>query len=169
MRSSSVKAVAFAALLLIGAGCHRASSNPSGKPPALELKDLSGHAVSLARLRGHPVLLDFWATWCGPCRISSPMVEEFFARHQKEGLVVIGVNMDEDPSDVLAFTKHFGMTYPVVLAGSTSVPTDFQIDGLPTFILINPEGQIVQRTEGFDPELIDTWESLLKSMKPKTH
>ena len=85
--------------------------------PNFELKDLSGNTVRLNSFKGHPVLLDFWATWCGPCRMSIPLVQEFYMRHKSEGLEVLGLNMDDDPSGVYGFVKQFKMTYPVLFAG----------------------------------------------------
>ena len=82
-------------------------------------------------------MLDFWATWCGPCRVSIPKVQEFYIRHKTEGLVVLGLNMDEDPSGVFAFMKRFSMTYPVLMAGASNVMNDYQVEGIPTFVFID--------------------------------
>src|SRR4051812_19074589 len=100
-----------AGILAIGLflGCSRHTSQ-AVQAPDFSLKDLSGKTVQLSALKGHPVLLDFWATWCGPCRMSIPMVQSFYMRHKDEGLVVLGVNMDEDPSGVPEFVKYFKMT-----------------------------------------------------------
>ena len=88
--------------------------------PNFELKDLSGNTVRLESFRGHPVLLDFWATWCGPCRMSIPMVQISTPAIKTRGLVVLGMNMDDEPSGVYGFVKHFKMTYPVLFAGNSS-------------------------------------------------
>ena len=82
-------------------GLFEKSSQPTQRTaaPNFELKDLSGNTVRLDSFKGHPVLLDFWATWCGPCRMSIPLVEEFYASHKSEGrLIVLGMNMDDDTS-----------------------------------------------------------------------
>ena len=136
--------------------------------PDFSLKDLNGHPVSLTALRGHPVLLDFWATWCGPCRISIPEVDAFYQRHQSEGLRVVGIDMDDDPSDVYGFVKQYRMSYPVVLGANSPVAGNFGVEGLPTFVLIDPNGKVVQRIEGFSEDLVSMWEAELAKMNQKS-
>jgi thiol-disulfide isomerase/thioredoxin len=146
-----------AAVTLLGA-CSRGRRNQVIAAPNFELKDLSGNVVRLESFRGHPVLLDFWATWCGPCRMSIPLVQEFYKRHEAEGVVVLGLNMDDDPSGVYGFVKQFKMTYPVLFAGNSSVPSDYEVEGIPHFVFIDPDGRIVQVYSGFSYAMIDSWE-----------
>ena len=114
-------------------------------------------------------MLDFWATWCGPCQMSIPLVQKFYMEHKDAGLVVVGMNMDDEASAVYPFVKQFHMTYPVVYAGGTSAAQDYQIDGIPTFILIDTEGQIVRRYEGFRFEMVEDWEREFKGLTAKPH
>src|ERR1700733_9113940 len=103
MRSWSAKTRPFFVLtlaVLLMTACSSSRHSQVVAAPNFELKDLSGNIVRLESFRGHPVLLDFWATWCGPCRMSIPMVEDFYTRHKGEGLVVLGMNMDDEPSGV---------------------------------------------------------------------
>jgi thiol-disulfide isomerase/thioredoxin len=131
--------------------------------PNFELKDLSGNTVRLESYLGHPILLDFWATWCGPCRMSIPMVQEFYARHKSEGMVVLGLNIDDDPSGVYGFVKEFKMTYPVLLAGNSSVPGDYEVEGIPHFVFIDREGHVERVYQGFGPDMPGLWEEDLKA------
>ena len=137
--------------------------------PNFELKDLAGNVVRLDSFKGHPVLLDFWATWCGPCRMSIPMVQEFYAHHKDQGLVVLGINMDDDMSGVYGFVKKFKMTYPVLFAGGSSIPTDYEVEGIPQFVFIDPNGRILRRYQGFSPAMVDAWEEDLKNALKATH
>ncbi len=109
-------------------------------------------------------MLDFWATWCGPCQISIPLVQRFYKEHQDEGLVVLGINVDEDPSGVYSFVKHFGITYPVVLAGNTPTPESYGVEGIPLFVFVDKNGQVVRRFEGFRPDMYEAWESEFQRM-----
>jgi len=145
------------------AGCSNARSGPTAAP-GFELKDLSGQTVTLESFRGHPVFLDFWATWCGPCRMSIPMVQKFYQQHKAEGLVVLGMNVDDDPHDVYAFVKHFGMTYPVLLAGNSATQGDYQVEGIPNFVFIDQNGKIADHFEGFSMEMPAVWEADLKTL-----
>jgi thiol-disulfide isomerase/thioredoxin len=144
------------------AACSSSRGGTSVNAPNFELKDLSGNLVRLESFRGHPVLIDFWATWCGPCRISIPMVQEFYRRHKDEGVVVLGVNVDDDPTPVYPFVKEFGMTYPVLLAGSSNVSSDYEVGGLPHFVLVDPQGRIADRYEGFSMRMVSLWEDDLQ-------
>ena len=162
MRSWSAKGRSFVIWLTVAgllAACgSRGRSQGVVTAPNFELKDLSGNTVSLAAFRGHPILLDFWATWCGPCRMSIPLVQEFYARHKAAGLVVLGMNTDDDPSGVYGFVKHFKMTYPVLFAGNSSVPGDYEVEGIPYFVLIDPKGNVFRIYEGFSYEMPGLWE-----------
>lgn len=130
--------------------------------PNFELKDLSGKVVSLESFKGSPVLLDFWATWCGPCRMSIPLVQEFYMRHKDQGLVVLGLNMDDDLSGVFNFVKTYHMTYPVLFAGNSSAPTDYNVEGIPHFVFVDKHGRILQVYQGFSPDMMESWESNFK-------
>jgi thiol-disulfide isomerase/thioredoxin len=148
----------FAGLNLIA--CQSRAKEPTAAPD-FELKDLSGKKVSLSSLRGKPVMLDFWATWCGPCQMSIPTVQKFYETHKDKGLVVLGVNVDEDPSNVYAFVKHFNMTYPVLYGGGTPISDAYGVEGIPMFVFIDPQGRITRRFNGFDPSLTRDWEEEL--------
>lgn len=146
------------------AACGNAKRGQVVAAPNFELKDLSGNTVRLDAFRGRPVLLDFWATWCGPCRISIPQLQEFYMRHKSDGLVVLGLNIDDEPSVVYSFVKHFKMTYPVLFAGNSAAPGDYEVDGIPLFVFIDPEGRIYQRYQGFSMAMIGAWEDDLRHL-----
>jgi cytochrome c biogenesis protein CcmG, thiol:disulfide interchange protein DsbE len=145
-------------VILGGCGSRNA---PDATAPAFELKDLSGNRVSLSALKGKPVVLDFWATWCGPCRVSIPMLQAFYQKHKSEGLMVLGVNMDDDPSQVFPFVKNVGITYPVLYGGASDVGSLYGVQGLPTFVFIDKEGKVAARFEGFSREMLGAWEDVL--------
>ncbi len=150
--------------LAVFLGCSRKTSQAI-QAPDFSLKDLSGNSVTLSSYKGRPVLLDFWATWCGPCRMSIPMVQAFYTRHKAEGLEVIGINMDEDPSYVGAFVKDFKMTYPVLLGGASQVPGIYGVEGIPSFVMIDGEGRVVRRYQGFAQSVLLQWESDLQQIQ----
>jgi len=85
-------------------------------------------------------------------------------RQKSEGLVVLGLNMDDDPSGVYGFVKQFKMTYPVLFAGNTSAGSDYEVDGIPNFVLIDPNGRIYRIYQGFSPTYIEQWEEDLKTI-----
>ena len=150
MRKLALGVVLLAAL----SGCRSRQAVPA---PDFTLKDLSGKTVHLADFRGHPVMLDFWATWCGPCRLSIPLVQKFYETHKDKGLIVLGINVDEDPSGVYPFVQRFQMTYPILYAGGSPVSDALGVEGIPTFILLDAQGRIVRRFEGFSMDMPEAW------------
>jgi len=112
------------------------------------LESLDGERVSLADLKGSVVLVNFWATWCPPCQAEIPDFEEAYREHGDEGLVVLGVNVEEPPSQVLPFVTDMGMTYPVLLDRDGRISREYRALGLPTSLLVDRDGVIRFRQEG---------------------
>jgi thiol-disulfide isomerase/thioredoxin len=117
--------------------------------PDFAVQTLDGKPYSLAALKGKPVLLDFWATWCGPCRKAMPSVEQVSQDYKAQGLVVLGVDGGEDRDTVQAFLKKTPMAYPAVLSGESAILKDYQVTAFPTFVLIGPDGKIAAYEMGF--------------------
>jgi peroxiredoxin len=118
--------------------------NKDRKPaPDFALKDVNGHTVKLSDYRGKVVLLDFWATWCGPCKIEIPWFQEFERQNKDRGFAVIGVAMDDEGWDVVKpFARERGINYRLVI-GDDSVAQQFGgVEALPTTFLIDREGRI---------------------------
>ncbi len=95
--------------------------------------------------------------------MSIPLLQEFYLRHKDEGLIVLGLNMDDDPASVFPFVQQYKMTYPVLFAGNSTVPADYQVEGLPHFVFVDPRGRVTQVYQGFSPEMVAMWENDLKS------
>ncbi len=99
--------------------------------------------VTLSELRGSAVLLDFWATWCGPCRAEAPIVDRFARRWRDKGVVVVGVNEDRpDEGDPRAFAASAGLTYPIVTDSGGRAMRQFDADALPTLVVVSRTGKV---------------------------
>jgi thiol-disulfide isomerase/thioredoxin len=120
--------------------------------PAFEVRSLDGKVYSLASLKGKPVLLDFWATWCIPCRKSLPALENISRGYREQGLVILAVNGGEERETVEAFLKTSPVPYPVVLGIDTDILTAFGVTSYPTYVLIGVDGKIVAYQVGFGGE-----------------
>jgi thiol-disulfide isomerase/thioredoxin len=117
--------------------------------PVWELKDLDGKMVKSSDFDGKVVILDFWATWCPPCKAEIPGFIELQKKYAAKGLVVVGISLDEQgPSVVKQFMDQFGMNYPVVM-GNLKIMQDFGGAGLPTTFVIDRSGKIVAKHVGF--------------------
>jgi len=145
-----------AAILMIGlAGKLQAGPNataPLSPAPEWELKDLNGKPVKLSDFKGKVVILDFWATWCPPCRMEIPGFIELQQKYAEKGLVVIGVSLDDEPDVVKTFMKRQGVNYSVVLANSKVTDDYGGIEGIPSTFIIDRTGAIVSKHVGFVPK-----------------
>lgn len=111
-----------------------------------------GARMRLSELRGHAVVLDFWATWCGPCTLQAPILDRIARRHQKRGLLVLGINVDE-PSEIAgAYAIKKGLSYPIVLDENHGASNLYGVSQLPSLIVINKEGQVVAALSGIVDE-----------------
>ena len=126
---------------------------PAAEPktaPAWELKDLDGKAVKMSDFEGKVVILDFWATWCPPCRKEIPGFVELQKQYGDKGLVVIGVSLDEEgPSVVKRFNEQNNVNYPVVMGDEKVVKAFGGVEGIPTTFIIDRKGNIVKKHVGF--------------------
>lgn len=122
--------------------------------PEFSLKGLDGKKLDLADYKGKVVLLDFWATWCGPCRIEIPGFVEMQDRYASEGFSVIGISMDDDPSAVPEFSKEFRMNYPVAMGDARISELYGGVYGLPTAFIIGRDGRIYAKHEGAFPVVV---------------
>lgn len=134
------------------------------QPYEFSLRDLNGETVTLSQFIGQPVIINFWATWCGPCRIEMPHLQAAFEQHQEDGLVILALDQDEPPEDVTAFFyDEFGLTFTPVLDVDKLTAQNYGLVGtLPTSVFINPEGEITAIHRGpmvaeqIDGYLVDT-------------
>ncbi len=120
--------------------------------PAFTLVSTEGKKVSLSNYKGHPVILNFWATWCGPCKLEMPWFEEFSKKYASQGLVVLGLNQDDsvEPAEVARVAKRLGVSYPVLMADKNeAVSKDYGgVAYLPETFYLNREGKVLNVTAG---------------------
>ena len=117
--------------------------------------DLDGKPVKASDFEGKVVLLNFWATWCGPCRMEIPSLIELQRRHADRGLVVLGVSMDEGgPGAVRPFVKQAGVNYPVAMANDAVLKTFGGIEAIPTSFVIDRSGRIAAKHLGYADQAV---------------
>ncbi len=120
--------------------------------PDFTLKDVAGNEVRLSGYKGKVVVLNFWATWCGPCNLETPWLVELREQYHKQGFEIIGVSVDSldeyDPAEVSAFIKAHKVSYPIVMATREMVNAFGPVTGLPTTLVIDRRGVIRYRHRG---------------------
>ncbi|MGD2127131.1 MAG: TlpA disulfide reductase family protein [Desulfobacteraceae bacterium] len=150
----------FLVILLIFSGCSN-KEDVRKLAPEFSLEDLFGNTVTLQGSRGSVVLLDFWATWCPPCRIAIPELVELQKKYKEKGLVIIGVSVDDPQSvtngDLLAFKEEFKINYRIVRADWKVMNDYFGLEdvAIPTMFVIDGEGWIVEKYVGFRPGALE--------------
>ncbi len=183
MQPTTTRRLFFAALLLAGLGWmiaarDRSGSSTQGQIPAPQagflapdftLTTLEGETVSLSDFRGQAVLVNYWATWCPPCKAEMPAMQRTYEAYRDQGFVVLAVNATNQDAlaDVEAFVREYGLTFPVLLDESGSMGALYRVNALPTSFFIRPDGVIEEVVIGgpMSEALISTRiETLLEAM-----
>jgi len=148
------------AFLFVAVVAASAAHAQEGSPaPAFSVRDLDGRNIRMQDLKGRPVVLDFWATWCAPCRASMPDLNTLQTRYAGQGLMVIGLSLDEDGTQpVRKFVDQLGVKFRIALANDRILSQYGPIRSAPTTIFINRRGVIVRRVVGYiDQETMDSF------------
>ena len=136
-------------------------------PNDFSLPLLAGGNASLSSYRGKVVILNFWATWCPPCRVEMPSMETLYRRFSAQGLEILAVDIGEDASSVRQFIRNAGYTFPVMFDSDNRVSSVYGIEAIPTTYIIDREGKIVGRIIGSitwdNQRVIAAIDALLKS------
>jgi peroxiredoxin len=168
--SRITKVLMVLAILFVLLSCQDKTQAPieGNNAPSFKLKDLSGSSVSLSDFDGKVVMLEFWATWCTPCKASAPELEALYQRYKDRDFVLLGISLDRgDATDrVGAFMDVYGLHFPVLLDGDKKVAKIYRIAGIPSLFLLDRKHKIVARHTGeLDPavkaELVRKIEDLL--------
>lgn len=152
-------------LLLLGLAQPAAAILQKGQPaPPIQVVTTSGQQVSLANYKGYVLVMDFFATWCIPCKESIPHLIDLNRKYGKQGLQVLGMSVDDEgEKEVKAFIADKRITYPVALAGE-EVQTDYGLRSVPTVFVINKKGIVAEKFMGFNDQVARNMEALIKKL-----
>jgi len=134
--------------------------------PDFELKSIDGKAMKLSSLRGKKVIVNFWATWCPPCRLEMPEMEKFYTKNKNQGIEILAVNLtkaEKSRADVPAFMKAYGITFPVLLDESGAVAQLYDVSSIPASFIIDSQGVIREKIVG--PMTYDSMNEMLGTIK----
>lgn len=144
-----------ASLVAVAASFVQAATVAPTPAPAWALKDVEGKTVNFDQFKGKVVVIDFWATWCPPCREEIPGYIALQEKYGKDGLVIVGVSLDrKGPSVVKPFMEKFGMNYVVVMGDESTVESFGGFRGIPTTFIIDREGNIRDKKTGSEEQAV---------------
>lgn len=129
--------------------------------PLFAAERIDGETLNLLELRGSPVILNFWATWCGPCAAEMPELQAFYESRQEDGVRILGVNLGERPEDVTTWIQRYGLTFDLLLDSQGDIATLYRLRGQPSTYIVSPEGVITSIFYG--PTVFSQLEAALTS------
>lgn len=129
-----------------------ASADIVGQPaPDFALRSMKGPSVRLSEHLGEVVVINFWATWCGPCRQEMPLLDELFVKYQRAGLVLLSVNIDETPDPAIEMAQTLKVSYPVLFDTRKEVSRAYDVGSMPVTVLVDRAGVVRYVSEGYKP------------------
>jgi len=129
-----------------------ASSGLVGQPaPDFVLKNASGDNLRLSEFRGDVVMINFWATWCGPCRQEMPLLDELYSTYQRVGFNLLGVNIDDDSGKAMNMITELGVSFPVLFDTRKEVSKLYAVDAMPATIIVDRDGRVRHVHHGYKP------------------
>lgn len=132
----------FAFTLLLAAASQAAMPAIGGKAPDFTLKNSAGSNLKLSEHRGEVVMINFWATWCAPCRQELPLLNRLHEQYRKAGFRLLGVNIDDRPDAARAMAKNLGISFPVLFDSEKRVSRLYDVNAMPSTVLIDRDGKV---------------------------
>ena len=142
--------VVLLSLVCLVAMPYAAAAEPA-LAPDFALKADNGRNLRLHELRGEVVMINFWATWCGPCRDEMPKLDQLYRQYQKTGFAVLGVNIDDNSVNARSMAKKLGVTFPVLFDKDKQVSKLYKVDAMPSTVLIDRDGKLRYLHRGYKP------------------
>jgi len=142
-----------------------ASSGMEGnQAPDFALKSSTGQNLRLSEFRGDVVMINFWATWCGPCRQEMPLLDELYTRYQRVGFNLLGVNIDDDSSRAMDMIEELGVNFPVLFDARKEVSELYEVEAMPVTVIVDREGTVRHVHHGYKPGYEDMYLDQIRSL-----
>jgi thiol-disulfide isomerase/thioredoxin len=141
----------FACIALALGGGAMAAAVPGSPAPALVLAARDGGNVNLADLKGQVVMINFWATWCGPCRQEMPLLAQLHTKYEPLGFTLLGVNVEPDSAAAVDWLKGVPVQFPILFDVDSAVAGRFGVEGMPSTVFVDRKGQVRYVHRGYKP------------------
>jgi len=160
-----IKNLTLGLLITVLAATSLASSGLEGQvAPDFALKSSTGENLRLSEYRGNVVMINFWATWCGPCRQEMPLLDELYTRYERVGFSLLGVNIDDDSRRAMQMIEDLGVSFPVLFDARKEVSELYEVEAMPVTVLIDREGNVRYVHHGYKPGYEDKYLDQVRSL-----
>jgi len=160
-----LKNTIIALVFSVFAASSLASSGMEGQPaPDFALKSSTGENLRLSEYRGDVVMINFWATWCGPCRQEMPLLDELYARYERVGFNLLGVNIDDDSRRAMQMIEELGVSFPVLFDARKEVSELYNVEAMPVTVIVDREGKVRYIHHGYKPGYEDKYLDQVRSL-----
>jgi len=155
---------AFALTLLAMAAPAQAVVTTQSAAPDFTLKTAEGRNLRLQEQRGQVVMVNFWASWCGPCKQEMPHLNRLFGKYQASGFTLLGVNVDDDPRQATAVAARMGLKFPVLLDADKAVVKRYDMGSMPATVLIDRDGRVRYLHRGYREGMEASYEQQIREL-----
>jgi peroxiredoxin len=159
-----MKKIAITLVLVAAAGACLAAVVPQAPAPDFTLKSLEGKNMRLAEQRGNVVLVNFWASWCGPCKVEMPHLNKLYDKYRATGFTMLGVNVDEDPRTASAAATKLAMRFPVLFDANKQVSKLYDLQSMPATVLIDRDGRVRYLHRGYRDGMEDAYDQQIREL-----
>jgi peroxiredoxin len=150
--------------LLFAAFTAQAAVTPQATAPDFTLRSAEGRNLRLAEQRGQVVLVNFWATWCGPCRQEMPHLNRLYDKYRASGFTLLGVNIDDDPRVATGTAARLGLKFPVLLDADKAVSKLYDLGSMPATVLIDRDGRVRYLHRGYREGMEEAYERQIREL-----
>lgn len=151
-------------LLAAAAATAPAALAPAAPAPDFTLARMGGTNLRLQEQRGQVVMVNFWATWCAPCREEMPHLDRLYQKYRSSGFVLLGVNVDDDTGNAVALAQKLGVKFPVLLDTDKKVSRLYELNAMPSTVLIDRDGRVRHVHRGYQSGYENTYEKLVRGL-----
>ncbi len=162
MKKNVLMLLLIAGIVLVTCGSKENSKSNDSTLADFSLRSIDGNEIKLADTKGQVVLIDFWATWCPPCRNSIPTFIRLYNKYHEQGFTILGVGLDDEQA-LLKYRDEVGIPYPILI-GNNDVAKAYGVTGIPKTIFIDRKGKVRKTQVGFAPELEAQFDALIDSL-----
>ena len=159
-----MKQFALSLALVLASHLAFAASPIQGPAPDFTLKSNAGNNQRLSEYRGQVVLINFWASWCGPCRQEMPLLDDLHNKYSKLGFSVLGINVDKDSAKADKILKDIPVNFPILYDASGAVSKQFNVEAMPTTVIVDRNGEMRFLHRGYKPGYEDLYAQHVKAL-----